>query len=188
MNNAQITKIAGILEAGNISTEPGLTENSIAQIENTLGRKIPEDLRDLLMSFVPTGTYDGSSFPNWHQDPGKLIQESNDFIVEAFKFDLEENDFWHKSFGQKPGSKEMAIEKALELIKNAPPLIPIYGHRFLTSEPGTVGNPVLSLLQPSDIIVYSVNLVEYFEVEFNNKQSSSYDMSRNLPFWGGIIA
>lgn len=187
MNNSQITKIAKLFKAKNITMEPGLTEDSIVQIENLIGRKLPEDLHDLLISFVPTGTYDDASFPNWHQDPSQIIREAKESIAEAFKFDIEKNDFWPESFGQKPDSKEAAIEKALELIKDVPPLVPIYGHRFLTSEPGTVGNPVLSLLQPSDAIVYGANLVEYFEVEFNNKQSSSYDMSRNLPFWGDII-
>ena len=51
------------------------------------------------------------------------------------------------------------------LVRDAPELIPIYGHRAIPAEPPEAGNPVFSIVQ-TDVMVYGSNLHEYLINEF----------------------
>lgn len=85
------------------------------------------------------------------------------------------------------------------MVKNAPRLIPVYGHRYLLAEPCVADNPVFSIWQ-SDIIVYGKDLRNYFLVEFANLLSlnSRVDSAevdeptmnkvQGIPFWGELTA
>ncbi|MFZ5439189.1 MAG: hypothetical protein ACOZQL_04230 [Myxococcota bacterium] len=58
-----------------------------------------------------------------------------------------------------------ALSRARTLLAHAPKLVPVFGHRFLVTEPLRAGNPVLSVYQ-SDIIVYGNSLADDLAHEF----------------------
>ena len=68
------------------------------------------------------------------------------------------------------------------MLESAPPLIPLYGHRFLPIfENKEI--PVLSVVD-LDIIYYGMDLYDYFEVEFGHKRLVSDSKKyREVPFW-----
>lgn len=75
---------------------------------------------------------------------------------------VEHNGLWHPSWGQRPKSTSDAVDAARGLVATVPPLIPIYAHRMVPTDPQEAGNPVLSVMQ-SDIIYYGVDLLDWFE-------------------------
>jgi hypothetical protein len=62
------------------------------------------------------------------------------------------------------------LEKNLEIanryFEDYPKLIPVYAHRYISSEPNEAGNPVYSV-QQTDIIYYGYDLANYFANEFH---------------------
>jgi hypothetical protein len=53
----------------------------------------------------------------------------------------------------------------VEILDDAPRLIPIYAHRAVPNEPLEAGNPVFSVMQ-MDIIIYGNDLEQYLHNEF----------------------
>jgi hypothetical protein len=104
-------------------------------------------------------------------------------------FDVEHDGFWIRDWGPKPDVLQEAFQIARKLVKQAPPLIPVFSHRFLPAEPATAGNPVLSVYQ-TDIIYYGIDLASYFanEFEFPPASHGNGDKSpRRIRFWSDII-
>ncbi len=80
----------------------------------------------------------------------------------------------------------------------APKLIPVFGHRYLLAEPCAAGNPVLSIYQ-SDMVIYAVDLYDYFLVEFgeligernighSRLTQVKYAAYQTIPFWGDFLS
>ena len=109
--------------------------------------------------------------------------------VEGTLFDVENNNFWLKSWGEKPSELEERLLTAKNQMKTVPKLIPVMGHRYISSEPNEAGNPVYSVYQ-TDIIFYGENIWDYFETEFNKKKHSDIDYSKmkKIPFWHDMIS
>lgn len=189
MNRTETDTILDILQRGGIQFNRGLAEGAFSDIEAAIGVQFPEDLKALLKVAVPIGEYEGASFPDWNKNPLKIFSSSQEFIEEAFKFDIENNNFWIEIFGEKPKDLTLATHQAMEVIRRAPRLIPIFGHRFISSVPASPDNPVISFLQPDDVVVYGSNLREYFEIEFEKKELDRIRLSdlKHVPFWSEFI-
>jgi len=74
-----------------------------------------------------------------------------------------------------------------------PPLIRVFGHRYLVGEPLVTGNPVLSMYG-ADVIVYADDLASFLAAELAGQQTSLITSPRNLtvppapiPFWQEVI-
>lgn len=80
-------------------------------------------------------------------------------------FDIKNNSFWPSEWGDRPSSLEEAFEIARKVVKAAPTLIPITGHRYIPDRPYEPGNPVFSVYQ-TDVIYYGSDLFNYLENEF----------------------
>lgn len=80
-------------------------------------------------------------------------------------FDLQSNEFWINSWGDKPNTYEEKERIAKEKYLTFPKLIPIYSHRYIPSRPNEAGNPVFSVYQ-MDIIYYGYDLATYFANKF----------------------
>jgi hypothetical protein len=65
-----------------------------------------------------------------------------------------------------------------------PPLVPLYGHRYLPTVPSYTGNPVLSVMQ-TDIIYYGNDLLDWFDYEF--RRQSVEREPRKVPFWSWFV-
>jgi len=87
-----------------------------------------------------------------------------DWLCEGINFDIEHG-LWLPSWGTRPATAEGCRQRLRELLAQAPKLLPLYEHRFLLAEPCRSGNPVFSIWQ-TDIIVYGLDLREYFLWEF----------------------
>ncbi len=76
-----------------------------------------------------------------------------------------------------------ALAQVEELIRTAPRLIPICGHRMMPDEPCAAGNPIFSVHQ-TDIIHYGFDLDDYFRIEFHLPGRQPWpDQVRAIRFW-----
>jgi hypothetical protein len=107
-------------------------------------------------------------------------------LVDSFLFDLTENDFWHPLWGEPPGDCENARAIVARHLADAPPLIPIYAHRAIPNEPLAAGNPVFSVWQAVDTIVYGVDLGDYLRREFH-RGAELAESCRPIRFWTSVV-
>ena len=192
----QMQLLEAMLRGKGVPLHDGMSQEQIEQAEQRYDIKFPPDYAEMLRCFVPVG----EGFYAWDDDS----QESKHAIIRALDwpmasilFDVENNNFWRPDWGERPAQPEdldiaeinIAYNVANGYLLSAPPLIPIYGHRYLPSEPHEAGNPVLSVFQ-TDIIYYGSNLIEYFFVEFKMKEWKDIrfdEIKQGIPFWGWFL-
>ena len=71
-------------------------------------------------------------------------------------------------------------------LAQAPALIPIYAHRALPNEPLQAGNPVFSVWQAVDTIVYGADLADYLRREFD-RVSGVAEEGCPIRFWTDLL-
>jgi hypothetical protein len=165
----------------------GLSQDEIDQIESLLGAVIPPDLKTLFRVGMPVSNNNNNPelFPDWHNNFPKLIKDMQTDVERAFTHDIEKCGYWHSSFGKKPSSIGEAKKQAIKVIRSWPPLIRVYGHRFMPTSPSGAGNPVLSVWQATDSIYYGNDLADYLRHEFEITLPIKIPESpRDVPFWG----
>jgi hypothetical protein len=159
-----LTIVLEAMRQKGIAFESGLTANEVEAIEHRYGFLFPADLREFLSLGLPVS----DDFPNWRT--GKIVDGHGsrstidgllDWPSRGMCFDIENNGFWLRDWGPRPNQLEDAFQLARKFVKQAPPLIPVFSHRFLPAEPLTAGNPVLSVYQ-TDIIYYGSDLASYW--------------------------
>lgn len=174
--------LEGLRAAGH-EIGPGLSAGERERIESALGLTIPPDFAELLELGVPSS----GRFPDWHGGPGAigpLVARP----VEGLLFDVEHG-LWLEAWGARPASEHDAVEHAREALACVPPLVPVWAHRYLPTEPSEAGNPVLSVMQ-SDIVVYGADLADYLAREFGlvrHSETSGTTRPASLPFWGQFL-
>jgi hypothetical protein len=125
-------------------------------------------------------------FPNW-RGPQVALQKSLSWPVDSICFDIEQNAFWLQAWGRKPAKLDDAIAVAVKALADAPPLIPIYKHRYIPDEPAEAGNPVFSVYQ-TDIIPYGNDLPGYFHIEFGVPLPPwAIPTPRPVRFWDELV-
>ncbi|MBU1077035.1 MAG: hypothetical protein KKH98_07075, partial [Spirochaetes bacterium] len=136
------------------------------------------------------------SFYNYLKDT-KQINSCMDNLLGGIYFDVMQNGLWLKSWGRKPESPEKIHTRLRIMLKEAPRIIPVYGHRFLLIEPCRSDNPIFSIHQ-SDIICYGANFRRYLLTELADligiDSEKSYWASfkelrspvEDIPFWGEL--
>lgn len=161
----------------------------------------------LATAFVTDFSYmaliEGTAFYNW-QTGTDQINSMHTWLLHGLQFDVEHNDLWLDSWGDRPTNLDEQMQRVHDLVLAAPKLIPIYSHRCLLAEPCVPNNPVLSIHQ-SDIIVYGANLRDYLIHEFRQELQlttseyqadqeanraridAAYQAVAAIPFWGEII-
>lgn len=103
-------------------------------------------------------------------------------------FDVENNQFWMREWGEKPDNLEEALYIAKRYVFRAPILIPIFSHRYIPSEPEMAGNPVYSVYQ-TDIIFYGYDIPSYLNNEFNVPLPGWQQKSpKYIRFWGDLVS
>lgn len=169
MDKNEAKQFIELLRSKNIDFEIGLTDNELLQVENTFNIFFPPDLKIFLETELPIG----DRFPNWRkaisdkQEYDKIIDKLTQ-PLHGILFDIEHNNFWFEEWGQEPTELNLQIEKAKVLFKIYPKLIPIFGHRFISSLPFEKDNPIYSVHQ-TDITYYGYNLAAYLSNEFHFK-------------------
>ncbi|MGD1956697.1 MAG: hypothetical protein ACFBZ9_15975 [Sphingomonadales bacterium] len=140
---------------------PGLSSERLDAIEKELGFPFPPDFRFLFENVSDPGEV---LFP-WSNFDKSVYKQMIDWVWRGIKFDIEHNDIWLRRWGVRSETLAEAIEVARLDFVTWPPLLPIYGHRFLPARPTLPDNPVFSIKQ-TDIIYYGANLAEYLVNEF----------------------
>jgi hypothetical protein len=146
----------------------------------------------------------GPSFYNW-QTGGDAIKARFARPWEGLQFDVEHSNLWLKSWGEAPAMLMARQERVRELVEAAPRLIPIFGHRYLLANGCAAEHPVLSVYG-ADIIVYGLDLRDYFLAEFHEMlgfsrieiskvRASAREYAKQhradftaIPFWGEMLS
>jgi hypothetical protein len=136
-----------------------------------------------LRSFLQTVLPLGDRFPDWRDGHADELTDMLDAPRRGILFDIEHNGFWLPEWGPRPEALRDACAQASDLIRDAPTLIPILGHRMMPAEPHAAGNPVFSVHQ-TDIIYYGFDLTDYFQHEFALPDRKPWpDSIRSIRFW-----
>ncbi len=141
----------------------GMSNSEIDQTEKKYSIKFPPDYREFLKILHTLSMIEESEqhfFFNWLGDEQKV----NDKLDGPYSGLLHDG-MWLSSWGVKPGTQDIAINRLNKWYREAPKLLPIFGHRYIVSEPCKNGNPVLSVYG-TDIIVYGWDLKTYLLHEF----------------------
>lgn len=187
--------------------EKPYTEMTLRKAEDQWGFTFPPDLRRLFLHRKPTG----SGVWDWDCVTEGQMKAAYTRIIEGFAFDAIYNDFWFQDWGVMPVLGEApsdwsspAAQKFIKAVSSVirphfeatPPLIPIFGHRYIPSAPNQVGLPVLSIVQ-TDIIYYGMNIRDYFKHEFDDDIGEDFgplvrmgepsDDVPIMPFWTDFL-
>lgn len=183
MDETYLSFLFNNLKHKGINSTQGLTDEEVRQIEERYSIKFPPDLLKFLQYRLPVS--DG--FPNWRQGSEEELKDWLDRPLQGINFDIEYNNFWLSSWGEKPKSLYESIEVARCQAGKSPKLIPIYKHRYIPFVSGIEGNPVYSVWQ-TDIIYYGFNLEEYFNREFGVPMlGPKIAEPRPIRFWDEIV-
>ena len=182
----RIKRVISLYQENNIKVEKGLNDRQIEAAQEYYKIVFPPELKELLTAVKPA-----ESFYDWSDFSENNVSWINKYLawpIEGTLFDVEHSDFWLKSWGEKPLKLQDRLLTAKNQMEAVPKLIPVMGHRYISSEPNEADNPIYSVHQ-MDIIFYGENLWDYFKVEFRKKKHSDIDYSKikKIPFWHDII-
>jgi len=172
-----------LIRARGYSIEPGLTAAELAAAEQRFGFQFPQDLADFLHEGLPAG----GRFPLWRSLDESIASQLR-WPLEGMLFDVEHGAFWMNDWGKRPATLDVANSIVTAAVQMAPVLIPVYGHRYLPTEPLEAGNPVFSVYQ-TDIIYYGHDLASYFEADFGGSgyvEAIHFDRIRPIRFWSRL--
>lgn len=148
------------------------------------GFSSPPDLRSLYQYAFPVGP----KFPAWRNPASEFIRGILAWPAGSICFDVEHDAFWLDGIWEtRPSDLEEAKEYARARVREAPFLIPIFGHRFLPATPSEAGNPVFSVYQ-TDVIIYGMDLPSYLHAEFSvpNPFPAPEYPSKEISFWSEL--
>uniref|UniRef100_UPI00104951F5 SMI1/KNR4 family protein n=1 Tax=unclassified Variovorax TaxID=663243 RepID=UPI00104951F5 len=181
-----------ILQSAGVTLARGLSAVEASEAEQRFGFVFPEDLRELLRCFLPVG----EDFPNWRNpdDPSLLDMMARPLegVWHTVRYPFENaGGRWNLSWGPHPADLEQATRRMRAVLAQAPKLIQIYAHRYMPDQPSTSGNPVFSIVYPTDIICYAANLEDYLMKEFVEQTSddavASRGRARLIDFWSSLV-
>lgn len=179
MDKGHWSELAALLQVGHLPFDPGLTNEEVEGVEKKFGFRFPPDLRDFLQTVMPVQI----EFHDWRSKDEAELRKILNWPLEGCLFDVEHNVFWLPEWGPRPELLGDALKIATVKITEAPRLIPIYSHRYVSEEPHESGNPVLSVHQ-MDIIYYGFDLDDYLRHEFNLPGRKEWPAQiRPIRFW-----
>lgn len=190
MTTEKTKHIIRILTDKGVQFDSGLSDDEVLQVETKFNLKFPPDLKLFLQTALPTS----DKFVNWRlglksKSEADKILSRLDWPLEGMLFDLQSNNFWIDSWGNRPDNYNDKVLIAKKHYETYPKLIPICSHRYIPSRPNENNNPVFSVYQ-MDIIYYGINLENYFANEFGYTKSGGYELDeypeKKIEFWSKI--
>ena len=141
----------------------GMKESEIIDVERKYKIKFPPDYREFLkilhtVNFKPK---EDQFYFNWLEDDQIIIDKLN-----WPYYSISKDKIWLKSWGTIPDKEVEILNRFNKWYEDAPKLIPVFGHRYVISEPCKSGNPILSVWG-SDTIIYGWDLKHYLLSEFS---------------------
>jgi hypothetical protein len=202
MDREYLETVVETLRGQGVRFEPGLTDAEVARVEQTHGFRFPPDLRAFLQHALPlrdrpppldgAATPEGpsgpiSEFPDWRNEPDESLRARLAWPRDGIMLDVGHGGLWLEVWGPIPADWNALRIVAWRAIKQAPVLIPIFGHRYLPSEPLLAGNPVFSIME-TDIIYYGYDLASYLAGEFGvSLPSWAAESPRRIRFWDDLL-
>ncbi len=184
MDLRYIRSLIDHLDAQGILFERGLTDDEVDEVESTYAFRFPPDLRKLLQQALPAS----ERFPNWRRGPAAALRDSLDWPARSMLLDVREKNFWQPSWGPRPEDTQEAVAVVRSKLRAAPPLVPIFGHRYIPADPRESGNPVFSVVG-SDIIYAGADLPSYFATEFGVPCPEwAASNPRPIAFWDDLVS
>ncbi len=157
-----------------------LDAREFTDVEQRYGFAFNPDHRTLLAAGLPTGP----RWPDWRDGDPDRLRERLAAPVAGVLFDVQENGYWHPTWGERPSRTAFALAVARRHLDEAPRLIPVYGHRYTPALPEP-GLPVLSVMQ-TDVIVYGTDLAAYLRHEFDLPVGDPTSAPAPVPFWSDL--
>ncbi|WJX55209.1 hypothetical protein P8452_41005 [Trifolium repens] len=143
------------LKSSNIIIEQGLTESEFSLLKSKFNLNFPPDLRTILQQGLPISP----GFPNWRSSSKQQIQILLNLPVSSILRRVKNNRFWHSSWG--PISKD-PVTAAEKILSDAPQLIPVFRHCYISCSPNIAGNPIFYVDHGGDVRLVSNDIVGFF--------------------------
>ncbi len=192
MTTHQTTQLITFLKAKNVLFDNGLNDIELLQVEQKFNLRFPPDLK----MFLQTGLPISDKFPNWRKaltdtQTTDIINNRLEAPLRGILFDIEHNNFWTTElWGELPDTLQQKLSVATDKIKSSPRLIPIFAHRYISSEPHENDNPVYSVHQ-TDIIYYGYDLATYLANEFGFALTKDFELvdkpQNEIAFWSWFL-
>lgn len=157
----------------------GYTQSELEDAQDRYDLVFPPDLVALFRDRRPVLGYD------WRSDHEE-IRAMLSWPLEGLLYDLEHNALWWPEWGQRPETPEGRAELLTQVVKAAPKLIPLVGHRYLPEEPHEAGNPVFSVYQ-ADTIYFGADLAHFFERQFGVSSRPWPEQVKHIRFWSDLV-
>ena len=168
------------LTAGRVKLDRGLSDKEVSQVQNRLGFTFGPEHREFIQSAMPVG----GSWPDWRNDPDDELRGRLDWPIDSVIFDVHNAGFWPASWGGRPDGNDDRERVARAHLARVPKLVPVYSHRYLTSDPQFAPSPVFSVYQ-TDVIFYGDNLLDYVAHEFGVRPLHPSNRT-HVPFWSDL--
>jgi hypothetical protein len=159
--------------------DPGLSDEEIAAAEAKYSIRFPNELREFLKVALPR------SFFQWRSnEPSDIqaIQHQLEWPLEGLLFSFTHDDIWYPGWGERPKTTEEIEVVIRREYAKAPPLVPLYIHRYMPLLEGVEIVPVLSV-HGADIIYYGGDLESYLDHEFGSRRRDWQIEEPPIPFW-----
>lgn len=162
----------------------GMTQAQLDRAEQVFGFRFPKEIREFLSLAVPVekGFFD---YRDVSEENQKKFQEFQKWMEDAFLFDLANNreDMLELLIGPL-GNPEDFDTAVMDYFHSSVKLIPLYIHRCFFD--GMDDMPIVSFMQPTDMIFYGHNFQDYLEREFLGKKDSCRELPEGFPKETGI--
>ncbi|KAJ8451766.1 hypothetical protein Cgig2_007249 [Carnegiea gigantea] len=150
--------IAALKSAG-VHVSAGLSDAEISEVESAADFTFPPDLRAILAEGLPVGP----GFPNWRSSSRHQLRLLTSLPALSLAKEVSRNNFWaHSCWGPRPDNKDDAIAVARSFLGRAPPLVPVFRHCYIPSQPDLAGNPVF-YVRRNEVRLLSVDVGGFFK-------------------------
>lgn len=182
LNREYLDQAVASMRKQGVRFAAGLNTQQVQAVEAMHGFSFPPDLRSFLEHALPVG----KRFPDWRKPGSSFIRDRLTWPADSMCFDIEHDAFWLPAWGLKPASLKAAQATARRAVSEAPPLIPIFAHRYIPAVPAKTGNPIFSVYQ-TDIIYYGLDLASYLLAEFRVPNPfPTPPVPREIAFWSDL--
>ncbi|CAL0311610.1 unnamed protein product [Lupinus luteus] len=176
------------LKSSNVIVSEGLSDTEFSYLESNFNFSFPPDLRDILQQGLPISP----GFPNWRSSSAQQLQILLNLPTLSILRRVSKTRFWHPSWGPRPKDPAHAFDTVRRILREAPPLVPIYQHCYIPSTPNIAGNPVFYVDHDGHVSMVSFDLIGFFrEAEFiyeavDREPVWAATRGRRIDFWSEV--
>ena len=166
----------------------GFSKREIDDAQTRNGLTFPPDLIELLQHQRSLICHDGRRFDFTCMSADiRLLQGVKIHPYRTLRFDVERNALWWPSWGECPSTLSGKRRRLRQVLRQAPPLISLQGHRYLPALPCEAGNPVISMMG-IDTIYYGTDIWSWMPMDnFIAVKSPRRTTPKYIDFWSELV-